>query len=109
MMNSDEGDNGNDMRNTSYRGRGSEISEQQVAAAAAEATRKLEREKAKIQAEAKKREDELMNTIRQQQQQLQRLQQAAALAEQKAKVFQSCFFQFDKSGYLLLRYFNHFQ
>lgn len=57
-----------------------------AAAAAAEATRRLEREKAQIQAEAKRREEELMNTIRQQQQQLQRLQQAAALAEQKAKV-----------------------
>lgn len=67
------------------------MSEQQVAAATAEATRKLEREKAKIQAEAKKREDELMNTIRQQQQQLQRLQQAAALAEQKAKVYSNEF------------------
>uniref|UniRef100_A0A0P5XF92 Zinc finger C2HC domain-containing protein 1B n=1 Tax=Daphnia magna TaxID=35525 RepID=A0A0P5XF92_9CRUS len=54
-------------------------------AAAAETTRRLEREKAQIQAEAKRREEELMNTIRKQQEQLQLLKQAASLAEQKAK------------------------
>jgi hypothetical protein len=57
-----------------------------AAEAAAETARKLEAEKLRIQMEAKKREEELMNTIRQQQLQLQRFQQAAALAEQKAKV-----------------------
>lgn len=57
-----------------------------AAAAAAEATRRLEREKAQIQAEAKRREEQLLTTIKHQQQELQRLQHAAALAEQKAKV-----------------------
>ena len=57
-----------------------------AAEAAAETARKLEAEKLRIQMDAKKREEELMNTIRQQQLQLQRFQQAAALAEQKAKV-----------------------
>lgn len=57
-----------------------------VMAAAAETTRRLEREKAQIQAEAKRREEELMNTIRKQKEQLQLLKQAASLAEQKAKV-----------------------
>lgn len=56
-----------------------------AAQAASEMARKLEAEKVRIQAEAKRREEELMNTIRQQQAQLQRLQQQAALAEQKAK------------------------
>ena len=58
-----------------------------AALAAAETARKLEADKARIQAEAKKREDELLDTIRKQQIQLKRFQQAAALAEQKvAKV-----------------------
>ena len=47
---------------------------------------KFEREKAQIQAEAKKREEKLLKTIRQQQEQLDRLQQAFVMAEQNAKV-----------------------
>lgn len=51
-----------------------------------EATLKFEREKAQIQAEAKKREEKLLKTIRQQQEQLDRLQHAVIVAEQNAKV-----------------------
>lgn len=57
-----------------------------AAQVAAETARKLEQENAKILEQARRREDELLSTIRQQQIELQRLQQAAALAQQKAKV-----------------------
>ena len=54
--------------------------------AALETARQLQKEKLQIEAAAKEREQQLLQTIRHQQQLLDQLQQAAAIAEKKTQV-----------------------